>query len=164
MTSTDRQIEKWISKVYKVGTKANNRSVRNKGAQVVKKALKTEVKSQFPKVGREPVEYKRGKKKGRVYHPGNLDRSIALLTNIKTKNVTYVGPRTRKGGPVFKGASVDGYYAHMLDRGTKRGDGGIRARRWFEPTVIAVKDKAKKAMGLKALEVIRREAKRGGIG
>lgn len=53
-----------------------------------------------------------------TYSPGNLRASIEELTNLRRTDSVWVGPRGRRikrGGP-NKG---DGYYAVMVDNGTK---------------------------------------------
>lgn len=52
---------------------------------------------------------------GRVvatYKPGNLRKSMQRL-NFRRSNAAFVGPQLRKENP-------DGYYAHMVERGTIR--------------------------------------------
>ncbi len=52
------------------------------------------------------------------YSPGNLRASIEELTQLKRTDSVWVGPRGRRikrGGP----GKGDGYYAVMVDQGTK---------------------------------------------
>lgn len=77
---------------------------------------------------------KKGKGKGRIvgaYHPGNLRRSITRL-RFRKSNSVFVGPRLKKGQAAFgefKGAKVDGYYAAMVEFGTKNMAGQSYMRR-----------------------------------
>lgn len=68
--------------------------------------------------------------KGRVaaiYHPGNLRRSIAILTFRRSRFAVFVGPRIGKGQGSKEygkpGQKVDGYYAHMVEKGTINSSG-----------------------------------------
>lgn len=56
---------------------------------------------------------KAGKGSGKViatYKPGNLKKSMQRL-NFRRSNAAFVGPQLKKENP-------DGYYAHMVERGT----------------------------------------------
>ena len=53
-----------------------------------------------------------------TYSPGNLRGSIEELTHLKRSDSVFVGPRGRRikrGGP----SKGDGYYAVMVDQGTR---------------------------------------------
>lgn len=58
------------------------------------------------------------------YHRGNLARSIKALPLRRAKNSIIVGPKaSRKPKGIFASKSrVDGWYAHMVEYGTKRSE------------------------------------------
>lgn len=63
------------------------------------------------------------KGKGKIvatYEPGNLRRSLDILTFRKSKYKVFVGPRIEKKGAsgLYGGGKVDGYYAAMVEYGT----------------------------------------------
>lgn len=57
-----------------------------------------------------------------TYMPGNLSRSIKVLDLKRSKNAAYVGAQLKKGAAtgMFSGMKADGYYMHMVERGTKK--------------------------------------------
>lgn len=78
-----------------------------------------------------------------TYMPGNLARSIRVLDLKKTKNAVYVGAKLK--GPktgTFQGQKADGYYMHMVERGTKNWKRGhpFFLASWVrsEPTVTKI--------------------------
>ena len=56
-----------------------------------------------------------------TYHAGNLKRSIKKLAARKLIRAVMIGPKRAKNGGknTFKGNRVDGYYAGMIEGGTK---------------------------------------------
>lgn len=63
---------------------------------------------------------------GRVvaeYESGNLARSLQVLNLRRLKRSILIGYRRFKGNPkgTFSGARVDGWYAHFIEGGTKKG-------------------------------------------
>lgn len=95
------------------------------------KVLVASVRSKIPEADDDVFRYStpKVKKKKRapkgsgnvvaVYTPGNARRSYKILDLRKTPDV-IVGPKTSsKGGGVFSGSRVDGYYFHMLEYGTR---------------------------------------------
>lgn len=62
---------------------------------------------------------------GRVaatYYPGNLARSIQVLRFSRAKSKVFVGAKLAKGqatGTFGRGTRTDGYYLHMVEKGTK---------------------------------------------
>ncbi len=60
-----------------------------------------------------------------TYLPGNLKRSIRVLDLKRTKNATIVGAKLNKGAVsgTFSGMRADGYYMHMVEKGTKNWSG-----------------------------------------
>jgi HK97 gp10 family phage protein len=55
------------------------------------------------------------------YEPGNLSRSIQILPLKKLVKSIIIGPKTakRNGTGKFSGRKVDGFYANMIEGGTK---------------------------------------------
>lgn len=73
------------------------------------KILESAVKGRTP-IGDKPHSRKSGG--GRIiYRPGNLRKAMQRL-NFRRSNSAFVGPQLKKVTP-------DGYYAHMVERGTK---------------------------------------------
>lgn len=68
-----------------------------------------------------------------TYYPGNLKRSFNVLRFRKSKAV-FVGPRVSGTTGDFRGRRADGYYAHMVEFGTKHAD----ETPFVEPAVNAV--------------------------
>lgn len=58
-----------------------------------------------------PVGKKAHKRRNLVYKPGNLRKSIRVLPLRRTRGAVVVGPLSR-------GGTTDGYYAHMVEFGT----------------------------------------------
>jgi|18_taG_2_1085343.scaffolds.fasta_scaffold05869_5 HK97 gp10 family phage protein len=78
-----------------------------------------------------------------VYHPGNLRKSIKALTFRKSSDI-FVGPRVAKrgsGGHYGKGSRVDGYYAAMVEFGTRNTAGQAYMRRAVPAATQAVQKK-----------------------
>jgi len=79
-----------------------------------------------------------------TYMPGNLSRSIKALDLKRAKNATYVGARVVRGGGkgTFSFNKADGYYMHMVERGTKNWPEGnpffIKSWERSKPTVTAI--------------------------
>ena len=68
------------------------------------------------------------------YSPGNLKGSMQVLKLNRSKTKTYVGARLAKGkasGNFGPAGRSDGYYAHMVDGGTKNSD----AQNYYRPAV-----------------------------
>jgi HK97 gp10 family phage protein len=84
---------------------------------VVTKDVKNDLKEAAAPIissikGRAPVGTRNHTRKGIVYKPGNLRKSIQALPLRRTKNSVIIGPRARGGSP-------DGYYAPFLEFGTQ---------------------------------------------
>jgi HK97 gp10 family phage protein len=60
--------------------------------------------------GRTPIGTRTRKRNGITYRPGNLRKSMQRLS-FRRSNAAFVGPKLGKKLP-------DGYYAHMVERGT----------------------------------------------
>jgi hypothetical protein len=70
-----------------------------------------------------------------TYQPGNLQKSMQVLKLNRAKTKTYVGARLAKGkatGNFGAGARTDGFYAHMVDGGTKH----TSAQNYYRPAVL----------------------------
>lgn len=65
-----------------------------------------------------------------AYHPGNLRKSIKVL-KFRKSNAVFVGPFVQKGnsGGIFSGGRTDGYYAAMVEFGTRHSAGQAYMRR-----------------------------------
>lgn len=94
---------------------------------------------------RAPIGTRKHGRKGVVYLPGNLRKSIQVLPLRRTKNAVIIGPRARGGTP-------DGFYARFLEFGTQK----MTARPFIEPAVDASLPIAQKF----ALELLRRRVER----
>ena len=105
-----------------------------KAASVMRKEIKSRVEVWHKDVSR----YSNGKKVA-TYTPGNLQRSIKILSHMKDKKNKYVGvERQPKGGAkgTFAGNRTDGYYAHMVEY----------KRPYFYPGTIAGREKARQIL------------------
>ena len=74
-----------------------------------------------------------------VYHPGNLRKSIRVLTFRKSSDI-FVGPKLAKrgSGGHYKGNTVDGYYAAFMEFGTRHMAGSAYMRRAVPVATTAV--------------------------
>lgn len=103
-----------------------------KAANVLRKSIQGGVTDATKPVSR----YINGKKVA-TYHPGNLRRSIKILSHMKDRVNKYVGVERQPGGGVkgiFVGSRTDGYYAHMVEK----------KRPYFQPGTLAARDEAVK--------------------
>ncbi len=61
-----------------------------------------------------------------IYYPGNLRNSIRVLTFSRDRTKVWIGAKLAKGsspkGTFGAGQRSDGYYLHMVERGTKYAD------------------------------------------
>lgn len=73
-----------------------------------------------------------------TYYPGNLQKSFDVMTFGRSEAV-FVGPRV---GRRARAGGYDGYYAHMVDRGTKY----ARADNFIKPAVQAAEKEAVQAI------------------
>lgn len=89
-----------------------------KGAAILRDAMQ-----RMAPRARKPVHrYKNGKIVA-TYMPGNLQRSIKVLTHMKDKRNVYVGVERQpagSGGGVFTGSKTDGWYAHFVEYGPRK--------------------------------------------
>ena len=72
-----------------------------------------------------------------IYHPGNLRRSIKILSFRRAKTAVFVGPKLGKqGASQFgkPGQKVDGYYAHIYEFGSVNYRGRAPMRKAFAKT------------------------------
>lgn len=114
---TQAEVNAIITRLRKIqtGTQANIKNDLREGANFLASAIK----------GRTPVgsrihkRYKAGRRRAAkgagvvvaTYRPGNLRKSFQVLPLRRTKSALYVGPKY--------GRTPDGYYAHMVEFGTK---------------------------------------------
>ncbi len=89
-----------------------------------------------PKMGKRKRAPKGSGQKVATYMPGNLKRSFQILP-FRRSPAVWVGAKLSKrgtGGGVFAGNRVDGFYAAMVEFGTKH----AAARPYVRPTLAAV--------------------------
>jgi HK97 gp10 family phage protein len=82
------------------------------------------------------------KKEVARYHPGNLRKSIRVLTKLKRSDMTWVGPQKDGNKGTFGRARFDPFYAGMVNKGTKN----TRARPFFEPAIAAAAPQVSRRM------------------
>lgn len=127
------------------------------GAKATKKiqneAAKLIIDSAKAKVDVSTKPHQRKDKSGKViatYYPGNLKRSIGLVTFKKSKTgFTFVGPRLYKSGSSgdFKGNRIDGYYGHFVEYNVGWGrKTGPYMRPAYDETKETVKKKLEQGM------------------
>ena len=93
------------------------RSVKRRALKPMVKAYRDEIKplGKGSTAGREEFTIKRG---GDVYAditPGQLKKSMGVITDRQAPNYTAVGPRVKMGN--FKDAEKGGWFAHFLNYG-----------------------------------------------
>lgn len=127
-----QEIEKALKALDDFGEEFKDPKERRKMLRPAAKVLQAEIRRNAPRSEQAHKRYSTAKfdKKKRApkgsgnvvatYYPGNLERSIAVLT-FRRSAALFVGPRIAKRGKggEFKGAAVDGYYAHFVEFGTK---------------------------------------------
>jgi HK97 gp10 family phage protein len=96
-----------------------------------------------------------------TYMPGNLARSIRVLDLKRTQNAVYVGARLQKGSPsgTFSGMRADGYYMHMVEKGTRKWGG----RPFFLSAWNRAKPMVEKIMTAEFLRVIEKYKTANGL-
>ena len=96
-------------------------------------------KSKAPIYNKDHYRYKNGKRIA-TYSPGNLKRSIDFIT---IKGRLFVGPKiSRRGSGAgrFSGRRVDAFYAHWVEYGAARPNGGITKKTpYMRPAYEATK-------------------------
>lgn len=87
------------------------------------RSKKPHMRYSTPKVTRSRRAPKGWGRVAATYTPGNLGNSIRVLTFSRDHTKVWVGAKLAKGqspkGAFGKGLRVDGYYLHMVERGTK---------------------------------------------
>lgn len=106
--------------------------------------LRDAIRANAPDSDRVHYRYAKGKGMprgtGRLvaeYHPGNLRRSIKILTHMTDKRNVYVGVEIQpvgKGRGVFTGDRTDGWYAYFLEYNPG-------SRPFMRPAILANQDK-----------------------
>ena len=124
---------KKLEKLLKEFESREVKKILRKSAAPLRKAARTNVND-----AEEPVKRYSAGKVVAVYNPGNLRRSIKILTFRRSKFAVFVGPQVGKasskeyGRP---GQPVDGFYAHMVEFGTINS----RAKPYMRPAFAKTK-------------------------
>lgn len=117
--------------------------------KIQEEAGKLIVQSAKAKVPVSTKPHKRYNTKGKVvatYYPGNLKRSIGIVSFKEKKGkITFVGPRLYKKDSYgdFKGNKIDGWYGHFMEYGTAQGQ---RAQPYMRPAYDETKETVKKKL------------------
>ena len=84
------------------------------------KIVQAAAKANIPVAAKPSRRYKAGGGLTAVYYPGNLRRSIKVLPLKGSKNSLSIGAKWQPFGTkgVFRGARVDGWYAHFVEFGS----------------------------------------------
>jgi HK97 gp10 family phage protein len=150
MKFDQKSIDEVIKKLNGIGPaiEKERRKILLKAAKPLVAAARAKVKSSSAVHKRYAFKGKNAKKAGKgagkviaTYSPGNLNRSIGTLQLRKTDNV-YVGPRFKRdpAGDYGSATKVDGYYAHMVEYGTKHNTAKPFMRPAYEETKGTVVD------------------------
>lgn len=128
---TTKKLEKLLNEFESKEVK----KILRKSAAPLRKAARSNIKD-----AETPVKRYSGGKVVAIYNPGNLRRSIKILTFRRSKFAVFVGPQVGKasskeyGRP---GQPVDGYYAHMVEFGTINS----RAKPYMRPAFSKTKSR-----------------------
>jgi len=68
-----------------------------------------------------PVSAKRHKARGKFLEPGNLKKSLGVITGKQSSPTVYVGPRAK--------GSFNGWYGHFVENGVNKYNKGYRRKR-----------------------------------
>lgn len=144
---------------------------RSRILTVSSKILVNEIKSNAP-VGSKihkrystpkVIKSRRAKKGSGVvvatYYPGNLRFSFNVMKFRRSKAAVYVGAKLAKGqaeGVFSSAAKADGYYAHMVDRGTRQ----KAARPFVERSVLSVSNDVLEDIKKRTSKYIKRQKKK----
>lgn len=146
MAASNPQMEKELKLILK-RMKEVPKAIRAKERRkVLVKAARPLIDSAKSKITDSTRKHYRYRKNGdRIqYEPGNLRKSIRVLSLRKSPDV-WVGPKVSRGnGPFGVGRKVDGYYAHFVHDGTPYQSGNkflLRAAEDSGPKVIAAAKK-----------------------
>ena len=149
------QIQGFDQLVAKLNKLGSSRTVKSSMTKVLRKVAKPLVKvarSKAPKGSRDHKRYVKGK--GGigtviVIKKGNLSRSIGIRNNRKSKGAElFVGPRL--------GGKNDGYYAHMVEFGTKY----TPAQPFMRPAIDSTESKLVRMASQEAALVVQKEIDR----
>lgn len=123
--ATQQEINNVITALRKIGAETRNgiKADVSEGG----KMLVAAIKQRAPVGTRTHIRYNSAGKVVATYKPGNLKKSIRILPLRRVKNAVIVGP-------ISRGKTPDGYYAHMLEFGTVK----MFAQPFVEPAVNAV--------------------------
>ena len=147
------RVTKKLKGLLKEFDSKNTRQILRRASRPTRKAARSNIKDAKQLVKRYSTPklvkgIRAPKGKGRVvaiYHPGNLRRSIAIMTFRRARFAVFVGPRIGKGAGAKEygkaGMKVDGYYAHMVEKGTINQSGQHYMKRAYSRTkgqVVAI--------------------------
>lgn len=159
----DEIIRKLKSLSKKFDKKGQQRLLK-KGAKIIQKSIKansptsgdTHYRYQTSKLNKNKRAAKGSGNIVAAYDPGNFKRAIKTMLFRRSSGV-FVGPRIAKGNRTgtFSGNKVDGYYAHMVERGTVNYSGLHPIRTGFESSKAAA-GKAIELEGKKLLTEFKR--------
>lgn len=158
-TRIDIQLQKEIEalkrKLQRVGERPRAQS--NRAFKEAARILISAIQGRAPESDKVHWRYETGG--GAIvaeYHPGNLKRSFKALV-FRQSEAVFVGPKLDKGkkGGIYKGAKVDGFYAHWMEFGAP--EAGIPPRPFVRPAV----DAAGKTTLKFAAELLKREIQKG---
>lgn len=162
------EIDQLVKEFYAIG--GNIVRARSGILTASSKILVNEIKSNAP-VGSKihkrygtpkAIKSRRAKKGSGVvvatYYPGNLRFSFKVMKFSRAKASVYVGSKLAKGqaqGVFSSAAKADGYYSHMVDRGTKN----KAARPFVERSVLAVQNDVLEDIKKRTAKYIKRKGK-----
>lgn len=101
-----------------------------------------------------------------AYYPGNLRGSFGIM-RFRRSNAVFVGPRVTKGRfmgaagaytPIYGRGAYDGYYAHMVEHGTRNSSG----KKFVLPAVSAAQKNAVDTVKKKVMQQLKKYAKAKG--
>lgn len=162
--ASDKEIHKFIKKANSLVGYNEVKKVLTQEAKPILNDARNNVKD----YGEIVVRNKNGKKIA-SYFPGNLRRSLRVLTHLSKRNKVkqyifgiWIGAKLakrNKGTGDFKGNRVDGYYAHMVENGTEN----QRAQHYWLKAVNGNKAQVKQKIARRMIHIIRQNAKKKGI-
>lgn len=165
-----RDLKRWIKKAHRV---IKHTAIKH-ALERASKPLRVQAKSNAKRAAR---VIRRHTGNGVIeYHQGNLKRSIMRIRSLgrsRAKNMAiYVGAKYAKRQPKvkggksnksvikrYKGRTVDGFYAHMLNSGTKH----IRADKFWDRAVSSTESAVIKQATKEIIRKIREESNKLGI-
>lgn len=101
-----------------------------------------------------------------AYYPGNLRGAFGIM-RFRRSNAVFIGPRVTKGRflgassaytPIYGRGAYDGYYAHMVESGTRNQSG----HKFVLPAVSASQKNAVEVVKKKVMQQLKKYAKAKG--